>query len=79
MVPVGSARMSEPLLILVENVVQIAWDVLERSDEITDPRDASYFLIKTVAELARRGERRRLMLINRAIDAYRKHRRALAA
>jgi hypothetical protein len=79
MVPVGFARMSEPLPILVENVVQIAWDILERSDEITDPRDASHFLMKTVAELARRGERRRLMLINRVIDAYRKHRRALAA
>ena len=71
--------MNEPLPILVENAVQIAWDVLERSGEITDSRDASYHLIKTVAELARKGERRRLMLINRAIDAYRKHRRALAA
>lgn len=45
--------MAEPLPILVENVVQIAWDVLERSGEITDPREASYHLIKPVAELGR--------------------------
>ena len=71
--------MSEPLPILVENVVQIAWDILERSGEIDDPYEASYFLAKTVARLARKGEQRRLMLINCAIDAYRQHRRAVAA
>jgi hypothetical protein len=71
--------MSEPLPVLIENVVQIAWDVLERSGEIADPHEASWFLVKTVAELARKGERRRLLLINRAIDGYRLHRRAFAA
>jgi hypothetical protein len=71
--------MSEPLPILIENAVQIAWDVLERSGEIADPHDASWFLVKTVAELATKGERRRLVLINRAIDAYRRHRQVVAA
>jgi hypothetical protein len=71
--------MSEPLPILIENVVQIAWDILERSGEIADPYDASHFLVKTVAELAKKGERRRLMLINRAIDSYRRHKHVLAA
>jgi hypothetical protein len=71
--------MTVPLPILVENAVQIAWDVLEQSGEITDPRDASFHLIRTIAELVRRGERRRLILINRAIDAYREHRRGKAA
>jgi hypothetical protein len=71
--------MSEPLPILIENVVQIAWDVLERSGEIAESHEASWFLVKTVAELARKGERRRLLLINRAIGAYRLHRQAFAA
>jgi hypothetical protein len=35
---IGSlALMSDPLPVLIENVVQIAWDVLERSGEIADP------------------------------------------
>ena len=77
---IGSlALMSEPLPVLIENVVQIAWDVLERSGEVADPHEASWFLVKAVAELARKGERRRLLLINRAIDAYRLHRRAFTA
>jgi hypothetical protein len=68
-----------PLPVLVEDSVQIAWDVLERSGEITDPHEASHFLVHTIAALAMKGERRRLMLINRAIDGYRKHKRAVAA
>jgi hypothetical protein len=59
--------------ILIENIVQIVWDVLERSGEIDDPREASNFLVKSVAELVVSGEKRRLMLINRAIDSYRHH------
>ena len=58
----------------MENAVQIAWDVWEWSGEIDDPGDARRFLLKTVADLVTKGERRRLMLVNRAIDAYR-HRR----
>ena len=71
--------MSEPLPVTVENAIQIAWDFLERSGEITDPKEASRFLLRTVAELTRQGERRRLMLANRAIDAYRKHKQSSAA
>jgi hypothetical protein len=59
--------------ILIENIVQIVWDVLERSGEIDDPRAASNLLVKAVAELVVSGEKRRLMLINRAIDSYRHH------
>jgi hypothetical protein len=65
--------MSEPLPILVENSVQIAWDFLERSGEISNAGEASQFLVRTVAELVRNGERRRLKLSNQAIDAYRRH------
>jgi len=67
--------MTEPLPVLVENAVQIAWDVLERSGEIDDAGHASRFLLKAVADLVTKGERRRLMLINRAIEAYRDYRK----
>jgi hypothetical protein len=65
--------------ILIENSVQIAWDFLERSGEIDDPDEASRFLVQAVGELVLRGERRRLMLSNRAIDAYRRSKQGLAA
>jgi hypothetical protein len=71
--------MSEPLPIIIENAVQNAWDVLERSGEIEDACDASRFLGKTVTKLAAKGEQRRLVLVNRAIDGYRRHRQAVLA
>jgi hypothetical protein len=73
------APMSQPLPILIDDAVQIAWDVLARSGEITDAGDANYFLVGTIAKLATKGEHRRLMLINRAIEDYRKHKQARAA
>ena len=66
--------MNEPLPILVENSVQIAWDFLELSGEIADPAEASKFLQNTVVDLVLKGERRRMMLSNRAITAYQKFR-----
>jgi hypothetical protein len=71
--------MSVPLSHIIENAVQTAWDVLERSGEIADPRDASFFLLKIVTTLAVKGERRPLVLLNRAIDGYRGHRQATVA
>jgi hypothetical protein len=68
--------MTHLLPIFVENAVQIAWDVLERSGEIDDPGEASRFLLKTVADLVAKGERRRLMLVNRAIDGYRQSKKS---
>ena len=64
--------MNEPLPILVENSVQIAWDFLELSGEIVDPAEASKFLQQVVVDLVMKGERRRLMLSNKAIMAYKK-------
>ena len=49
----------------------IAWSVLERSGELGDPKVTSHFLFEKIAEMMRNGERRRLVLSNRAIDAYR--------
>lgn len=62
--------MSEPLAHLMENSVQIAWDYLERTGELGEPRAASRFLLEIVEVMIRRGERRRLLLSNKAIDAY---------
>ncbi|WP_139860947.1 hypothetical protein [Bradyrhizobium ivorense] len=66
--------MSESVHILVENAVQIAWEFLERSGEVTDGYETSQFLVATIGEMVVAGERRKIMLANRAIDAYRKNR-----
>jgi len=62
--------MSEPVPLLMENSIQIAWDYLEGTDELGDPEVAARFLTDAVEILIRRGETRKLMLANRAIDAY---------
>ncbi|MGY2843719.1 hypothetical protein ACVIWU_006405 [Bradyrhizobium sp. USDA 4509] len=64
--------MSESVHVVVENAVQIAWEFLERSGEITNGYETSQFLVMTVGKMAFAGERRQLMLANRAIDAYQK-------
>ena len=71
--------MSEPLLVLIENSIQIAWDYLEGTGEIADPTEASEFLLKTIEAMFSSGERRQLLLSNRAIAAYRQHKQELAA
>ena len=47
-------------------------DYLERTGDLGDPEVASRFLLETVEQMVRKGERRRLLLSNYAIDAYRK-------
>ena len=69
--------MSEPLPVLIEHSLQIAWDVLERSGEIDNAAEASRILHSSVDAMVRRGERRRLMLTNRAIDEFRRHKSGL--
>jgi hypothetical protein len=73
--------MHEPLPILTETSVQIAWDYLDRAGDLGDPEIASRFLSYAVEQMIQRGERRRLMLSNRAIDSYKRYRvqRGLAA
>jgi hypothetical protein len=71
----GGARcpsMEEPLPILIENSLQIAWDYLERTGELGDPEVASRVLLDNIEMSVRRGERRKLLLSNRAIDAYKR-------
>ena len=64
--------MSEPLPILMEIATEIAWDYLERSGELTDPAEANRVVLKSAESQVFKGERRRLMLANKAIDDYRK-------
>ena len=56
--------------LLMENSIQIAWDYLEGTDELGDPEVAARFLTDAVEIMIQRGETRKLMLANRAIDAY---------
>ena len=67
--------MDQPLPILFENSIQIAWDYLERTGEIDDAFVASRFLSDTIGIMIRRGERRQLLLSNKAITAYQRFKR----
>ena len=64
--------MTEPLPLLMENSIQIAWDYLEGTGELGDPEVAARFLTDAVEIMIKRGETRKLMLANRAIDAYKR-------
>jgi hypothetical protein len=66
--------MYEPLAILVENSFQIAWDYLERTGELGNREVASRVLLDALEIMIRRGERRKLLLSNKAIDAYQRFR-----
>jgi hypothetical protein len=66
--------MYEPLPILVENSFQIAWDYLERTGELGNPEVASRVLLDALEMMIRHGERRKLLLSNKAIDAYQRFR-----
>jgi hypothetical protein len=56
---------------LIEQSFQIAWGVLERTGELGEPNWSAKFLLDEIIGMLRYGERRRLVLSNRAIDAYR--------
>jgi hypothetical protein len=66
--------MSEPVPTLMENSIQIAWDYLERTGQIADAEFPSRFLLDTIENMVRKGERRRLILSNNAITAYERQR-----
>lgn len=53
---------------------QIAWDYLEASGEIGNPDTAAGHLLDTIEAMIRLGERRRLVLANKAIIAYQRFR-----
>jgi hypothetical protein len=66
----------ESFPVLQESAVQIAWDYLERADEIDDPAEARHFLTEKVAFMISQGQHNRLVLSNRAISAFQQYKRA---
>ena len=64
--------MEYQLQFLLENSFLIAWDYLERAGEIDDAPAASRFLSSNIELMMRGGERRQLVLSNKAITAYRR-------
>ena len=62
--------MTEPLPLLIDRSTEIAWDYLDRTGELGDPMIAGRFLRDTIGLMVHHGERRQLMLANKAITAY---------
>ena len=56
---------------LIEQSFEIAWSVLERTGELGEPNWSANFLLDEIIAMVAGGERRGLVLSNRAIDAYR--------
>ena len=71
--------MTNSLSQLLEELVQIAREYLERTGELGDGAAAGRFLNDTIEDMIRRGQRNRLGLSNRAISAYQRFRTSGAA
>ena len=52
--------MAEPLPVLVESSLQIAWDFLGGVGEIADPQQTAEFLLQSIQSQMLRGETRTL-------------------
>ena len=66
--------MPESLHILLENSFRIAWEYLEATGELGQPDAASRFLADAIETMIRRGERRKILLSNKAIAQYQAYR-----
>jgi hypothetical protein len=64
--------MRETLPVLIEHSFQIAWDYLDATGELENPDSAARILLDAIETMIRNGERRRMLLSNKAIDSYRK-------
>lgn len=60
---------------LVENAFMIAWEFLQATGELEEPEASARELLDTIESMIQRGERRRLLLANVAIDVYKRNRR----
>jgi len=60
---------------LVENAFMIAWEFLQATGELEEPEASARELLDTIESMIQRGERRRLLLANVAIDVYKCNRR----
>lgn len=56
---------------MIEDSFNIAWGFLERSGELGEVDACTAFLVRFIEDEIRTGERRPMMIANRAIDAYR--------
>ena len=56
---------------LFEQSFNIAWNVLIQAGELGEPNEAFHRLSGIIGKMMKNGERRRLLLSNRAIDEYR--------
>jgi hypothetical protein len=63
----------------VESAFFIAWSFLEESGELGPPDNSANMLLDAIEAQLKTGERRPLMLANRAISAYRRMNRLSAA
>jgi len=57
---------------ILEGSFRIAWDYLEATGELGERNRAVRFLLDNIGAAMNRGEFRKLLLSNRAIDAYRR-------
>ena len=53
-----------------ERAFDIAWQFIKAVHDVTDDFEAQAFIANEIMRLLERGERRKLMLANRAIGAY---------
>jgi hypothetical protein len=58
-----------------EDSFRIAWDYLDATDELDEPEAAAIFLLDIIETMMKRGEYRKLLLSNRAIDAHKRSRK----
>ena len=59
---------------LVENAFMIAWEYLEATGELGEAEGTAGELLDIIHTMIRTGERRRILIANVAIDAYRRKR-----
>jgi hypothetical protein len=60
---------------LVETAFMIAWEYLQATGELDEPEASARQLLDTIEVMIQRGERRRLLLANVAIDVYKRNRK----
>ena len=56
---------------ILEASFNIAWQYLYQTGELKDPDVAARFLTDKIEDMMRAGERRKILLGNRAIEGYR--------
>ena len=66
--------MTETRPAILANAFQIAWDYLEATGELGNPDQTAQHLLDTIEPLILQGERRTLLLSNKAIAAYQRFR-----